>query len=117
MHKIPLVGRFAGSTGGPTGVRDRFYDNVRDVNAYAMEIEGRMKHGENFSEILKDHPEAQLKTTALRFQKQLSELRRQKQDLIGSGASKEQVQTKEKQITNLMTMFNDQVERLRRPPQ
>lgn len=112
-HKYPVVGGFFGSASGTTGMRNRFYENIREVNAAAMEIEGRMKHGENFSEFLKDHPEAGLKTTALRFQKQLGELRRQKADLLKTGASREQVQLKEKQMTNIMQLFNQQVERVR----
>lgn len=110
-YKIPAVGRFVGSAGGTTGVRDKFYDHVREVTASAMELEGRMKHGEDAKDFFKEHPEATLKSTALKYQKQLAELRREKHQLISEGASKATIQAKEKQMTNMMQLFNEQVER------
>ena len=116
-YKYPGVGGFFGSASGTTGIRNRFYDNVREVNASAMEIEGRMKHGEKFDDVLREHPESGLKTTALRFQKLLGDLRKEKQTLLTSGGTREQIQAKEKQITNIMQIFNTQVERVKQGPQ
>jgi len=116
-YKYPGVGGFFGSASGTTGIRNRFYDNVREVNASAMEIEGRMKHGEKFDDVLREHPESGLKTTALRFQKLLGDLRKEKQTLLSSGGTREQIQAKEKQITNVMQIFNTQVERIKQGPQ
>lgn len=112
-HKIPLLGRFYGTSGGSTGTRDRFYDNIRDVNRHALEVEGRAKDGGDFSSYAKEHPEYQLRTTALRFQKEIGRLRDDKERLIDSGAPKEQVKQREQQISNVMKMFNDQVDRLK----
>lgn len=116
-YKYPVVGGFGGSASGTTAIRNQFYDNVRDVNAAAMEIEGRMKHGEKFDDVLRAHPESGLKTTALRFQKLLGDLRKEKQTLLSSGGTREQIQTKEKQITNIMQIFNTQVTRLKQGQQ
>jgi len=82
-----------------------------------MEIEGRMKHGEKFDDVLREHPESSLKSTALRFQKILGDLRKEKQTLLSSGGTREQIQAKEKQITNVMQIFNTQVERIKQGPQ
>jgi hypothetical protein len=116
-YKYPVVGGFGGSASGTTAIRNQFYDNIRDVNAAAMEIEGRMKHGEKFDDVLREHPESGLKTTALRFQKLLGDLRKEKQDLLANGGTREQIQTKEKQITNIMQIFNTQVTRLKQGKQ
>lgn len=113
FHKVPLLGRFYGSSGGTTGTRDRFYDNIRDVNRHALEVEGRAKDGGDFSDYAKEHPEYQMRTTALRFQKEIGRLRDDKERLIDSGAPKEQVRQREQQITNVMQMFNDQIDRLK----
>lgn len=116
-YKYPVVGGFGGSAIGTTAIRNQFYDNIRDVNAAAMEIEGRMKHGEKFDDVLREHPESGLKTTALRFQKLLGDLRKEKQELLANGGTREQIQTKEKQITNIMQIFNTQVTRLKQGQQ
>lgn len=112
-HKVPVLGRFYGASGGSTGVRDRFYDNIRNVNRHALEVEGRAKDGGEFADYAKEHPEYQLRTTALRFQKEIGRLRDDKERLIDSGAPKEQVKQREQQISNVMKMFNDQVDMLK----
>lgn len=113
INRLPGVGRFAGSSSGKMGMQDRFYDNIRQINAAAMEIEGRAKNQEDFSEFMKEHPEAGLKTAALQMQKYIGDLREDRHKLVKNGAPKSEVQRREQQISNLMQSFNDQVERMR----
>lgn len=112
-NRIPVAGRFIGSSTGKAGLQDRFYQNIRDINAAAMEIEGRLQNREDASDFIREHPEANLKSTALAMQKHLGDLREEKHRLVSTGAPKEAVQRIEHQITNVMTMFNTQAERIR----
>lgn len=44
-HKIPLVGRLYGNTGGASGQSERFYERIREANATENEIKGRVRDG------------------------------------------------------------------------
>jgi hypothetical protein len=55
-HKIPLAGRFYGSTAGPSGQSDEFYENVIKANEHKRMIDGMAKDGESPAGYIKEHP-------------------------------------------------------------
>lgn len=114
LHKVPVVGRFAGSASGSAGVRDKFYDNIRAVNVAAEEIKGRALHHEELQSVLAKHPEARFEKAAIQVERQLGELRKAKQLAIDRGATREMIRMREEQMTALMTRFNAAVNEARK---
>lgn len=108
-YKIPLVGRFYGDTSSQAAQANLFYDNITKMANHENEIKGRMKNRENTTEYLRDNPEARLWRMANRIENEISDLNRQKKDLIAKNASKEQVQRIEQIRTRKMEQFNKTV--------
>jgi len=113
-YKIPLVGRFVGDTTGQAAVGNRFYGNLIALNGHQREIEGRRKAGQEVQSYLRDNPEARLYKTADRVQRNVSNLRKRRTEMIKSGASKEQVKAIENRITEQMKRLNDSVDNLKK---
>lgn len=108
-YKVPLVGRFYGNTSSQAAQANQFYDNITKMANHENEIKGRMKNRENTTEYLRENPEARLWRMANRVENEISELNRQKKDLIAKGAPKEQVQRIEQLRTRKMEQFNKTV--------
>jgi hypothetical protein len=116
LHKTPLLGRFVGSATGAAAVRAAFYENTRGANIAWNEVEGRAKIHEPFADYLAEHPEARFAKAGVKIQKDLGELRKQKQRLLDSGASKEAIRLAEDRETGLMKRYNDLVENAQKSP-
>jgi hypothetical protein len=112
-YKIPLVGRFVGDVTGQAAVRNQFYVNLKELNLHQREIEGRRKEGQNVQEYLRDNPEARLYRMADKIERNVQQLRKRRETLIEKGASKEQVQAVEKQITLQMQRLNEAIDRVK----
>jgi hypothetical protein len=108
-YKIPLAGRFYGSTQSQSAERDRFYENIKKINEHENEIKGRAKNRENVQEYLRENPEARLYTMANNVERSMTQLRRRRQELIKNDAPKEEVQRIEKMMTDRMRLFNERV--------
>ena len=108
-YKIPLIGRFYGSSEGQAQQGSAFYSNLREINEHEAEIKGRRKAGEPIGDYLISNPEARLVRYANHVERQVSQLRRQKRDLTAGGASKDQIKAIDARITQLMRAFNYRV--------
>ena len=108
-YKIPLVGRFYNDTSSQAAQANQFYDNITKMANHENEIKGRMKNRENTTEYLRENPEARLWRMANRIENEISELNRQKKELIAKNAPKEQVQRIEQMRTRKMEQFNNTV--------
>ena len=110
LHKVPLVGIFAGSAGDATAVRSKFYDNLRTLNLHEAEIKGRLRHHEPIGDYRRAHPEAALVTAASGVERTVSQLNKQKHEMIQRGDSRERVKLLEERIRAMMRRFNATVE-------
>jgi hypothetical protein len=109
-HKIPLVGRFVGSSTGSSSVRARFYEHVKAANLAYQEFEGRATHHEDFADYVKTHPEARFAKAAITVQDDLGLLKKQKAMMLEKGASREAIRLQDERILGLMNRFNALVE-------
>jgi len=112
-YKIPLAGRFFGTTEGSTQERSRFFTNIKEMNKHENEIKGRMKSGQPISGYFKDNPEARIWRAANAVENSISRLNQQKRALKERGASKVSMETLDKLIYSKMKNFNERYEALR----
>lgn len=75
-HKVPLVGRFSGSTTGPSGGAGQFYDNIRRLNTLENELIGRNRAGEDTTSLYRENPETALILEGKMAYNQVSRLRK-----------------------------------------
>ncbi len=109
MHKVPLLGRFAGTASSPSAVKNQFYENLLEVNQAAEEVKGRRLHGEDASEYLDEHPEARLAQAASHLEREIAAMNRNKRELVKRGVSAERIRLIEMQIAARMERFNQRV--------
>ena len=110
-NKVPILGRFYGDTKEQSGVSSKFYANITKLNEHENEIKGRQKDRVPVGDYFKENPEARLFAAGNAAERQVSELRRQKRDMIERGASKESIKLIEQRITRRMQILNSQIER------
>jgi hypothetical protein len=109
IYKVPLIGRFVGDTQGLAAERNRFYNNIIQLNKHEREIKGRRENRENVQEYLMDNPDARLFSYANQVERNLQALRKRRDALLERDAPKEQVKAVENQIAVQMKRFNDRV--------
>jgi hypothetical protein len=114
MHKIPLVGRFVGTTEGQAAEASKFYNNLRELGEHKAEIDGlkKDKKGKEIGIYLRENKEARLVPMAEKIQRDVSKLNSQKRDAIKAGASRERIKIMDMQITARMRILNKQVKAL-----
>lgn len=110
IHKTPLgVGRFVGETKGQSSETSKFYRNLERIGEHKSAMD-EMKHARDtraLQQYLDDNPDARLVQVADKAQREIGYLRRQKRELIESGASKERVRLIEDKITGLTKRYNE----------
>lgn len=111
LYKIPLVGRFVGTTEGQSAEAGRFYNNLRAIGEHKVELDGLRKDnkGQEASVYLRENREATLVQMGTKLQAEVSKLNKSKRELVKSGASPERVRLLDVQITAKMKRFNDRV--------
>ena len=112
-YKIPLAGRFYGDSKSSASESNRFYENLTRLNEHENEIKGRRKNRENPGEYLRENPEARLVNMANQVERDVSEMRKRRREMLEKGASKESIKLIEERITTRMKRFNDRVRVLR----
>ncbi|MEO8297906.1 MAG: LPD38 domain-containing protein, partial [Burkholderiales bacterium] len=114
-HKIPLLGRFGGSTASQASEGSAFYANVERLNQLETEVKGLRKDGKDNQarELLMANPESYLITQANAAERAIQRLRRQKTEMVRADAPREQVRAQETKITEAMARLNRAVERLK----
>ena len=85
MHKVPLFGRVVGSTAGVSGQSAKFYENIRTLNGFEQEIQGRNEKGEDVDQFLKSEPRAELVGLANAAERQVKQLRKTQKLLKDEG--------------------------------
>lgn len=110
LYRVPLLGRFVGSTTGDVNVSAKFYRNLQAINIADNEAKGRVARGESIDAFLKKHPEALLKHTADTIKRDMDKARKQKREKLANGASASEVRPYTERITQLQTLLNQHVE-------
>ena len=114
-HKIPLLGRFYGSTEGQAGQSEKFYENITLANEAENEIKGRAKAGLSAVEYIKEHPGANvLAARGNVAERQVAALRKMRRAVVARDlpGSTEKVLALNERIALVMTRFNREAERL-----
>jgi hypothetical protein len=111
LHKIPLVGRFVGTTEGQAAEASRFYDNLREIGEHKAEIEGLRKDGKGaqITAYIRENRQALMVPMAEAIYRDVSKLQKVKRDLIKKDAPRDRVKVIEMQITARMKALNDRV--------
>jgi hypothetical protein len=109
IYKVPLVGRFVGDSQGLAAERNRFYNNIIQLNKHEREIKGRRQNRENVQEYLMDNPDARLFSYANQVERNVQALRKRRDLLLEKNAPKDQVKVIENRIAVQMKRFNDRV--------
>jgi hypothetical protein len=109
IYKVPLVGRFVGDTQGLAAERNRFYNNIIQLNKHELEIKGRRENRENVQEYLTNNPDARLFSYANQVERNIQTLRKRRDALLKRDAPKDQIKAVENQIAAQMKRFNDRV--------
>jgi hypothetical protein len=114
LHKIPLVGRFVGTTEGQAAEAARYYDNLREIGSHKVQIDGLRKDGRGaeISAYVRENSAATLVPMATAIQREVTELQHRKRDLIKKDAPPERVKLVDQQITSRMKLLNDRARKL-----
>lgn len=111
LFKIPLVGRFIGTTEGQAAESAKFYANLKKLGEHDSELTGLKGEGnaEAYAEYLADNPEAILVKQADRTYRDVRNLVKAKREAAAAGGSRARVKLLEQNITARMKAFNDQL--------
>ena len=115
LHKIPLVGRFVGTTEGQSAEASRFYNNLRSIGEHKVELDG-LRHdrkGAEAAEYFRENREAMLVPMATKIQSEVSKLNKLKRELLSKDASPERIKIIDAQITQKMALLNQRVKQMR----
>jgi hypothetical protein len=115
-YKIPLVGRFYGDASGQAAQGGKFYDNLIRMNKHSNEIKGRMENGGDVDAYMAEHPEAELADYATSTYSAISKLRKQRNQAKEEGGSKADLKEIDRDITDLMREFNEEVRKSSKEP-
>lgn len=109
MYKIPLAGRFVGSSSGQAPQAGKFYNNLAKLNNINRGIEGRVKDELDVDAYLEKNPEYQFIDYGKRADRAITKLKKYKRELVKEGASRDEVKLIDEQMTSIMTEFNNTV--------
>jgi len=118
LHKIPLVGRFVGTTEGQAVEAARYYENLREIGSHKVQIDGLRKDGRGaeISAYVRENSAATLVPMATAIQREVTELQHRKRDLIKKDAPTDRVKLVDQQITSRMKLLNDRARKLEKAP-
>lgn len=85
VHKVPLLGRLVGSTNGPSGQSEKFYENIRELNGIEREIKGRIKNGKDIDSYMDSEPKTSLVGAGNAAEGSVRKLREQRRMLTKEG--------------------------------
>ena len=102
--------RFYGEAGGKTAEGGKFYDNVKAVNELKRTVKLREENDQDTTEIFDENPKAELIDSVGSYYRDVSDLRRERRQMILEGAKPSETQKLDDEITAIMTEFNDLIE-------
>jgi hypothetical protein len=115
-YNIPLAGRFYGDTKAGYAESARFYKNLEELNILENQLKGMQARKESVTAFTKENPKLRLVESARTTERNIRQLRKERNDLVEKGASRKAVKAKENLITNQMKRLNDEVKKLEETP-
>ncbi|MDN5936050.1 MAG: hypothetical protein L0H75_07710 [Nitrosospira sp.] len=115
-HKIPLIGRFYGSSDNQSSQGNAFYSNLKHINEVEAGLKGRLKDRLPTDQFKAENPEYRLVMRANLVERLVSKQRRLKSELIEKDAPRERVKEVDDRITKLMAGLNERVKELKQQP-
>lgn len=118
-YKIPLAGRLYGNTRGPANNSEKFYENVRELNMIENEIKGRARAGMDVEAFTKGEPMADLVGVGNKAERELSELRKRRREIVRQGLPgyRDEAAEVNERIGQVMKNLNQQVKEAKRAAQ
>jgi hypothetical protein len=115
LYKVPLVGRFVGSTEGQAAEASRFYNNLRTLGAHKVELDGLGKENrlDDVVAYRRDNPETALVPMAERLHREVAKLQKNKRALIDKGMPADNVKFLDARATMMMKSLNDRMRALK----
>lgn len=110
-YKIPLAGRFYGKAEGGGYESGKYYDNITKLNMHENEIKGLQGEGKSVSKYLQDNPEARYYKQAGKIESDIKKLKEKRKKLESRSASREYIDSVNKQIQARMKQLNDAMAR------
>lgn len=115
FHKVPLLGRFAGSASGASAQANTYYANVDDLDRADKRIKGLLEDGKRTeASALRTKTGPYLLAQANTAEREIRRLRKAKSELIAQGAKREKVKAVEERITQAMKRLNTALEARKR---
>jgi GNAT superfamily N-acetyltransferase len=112
-YNVPLIGRFYGDTKAGYAESARFYKNLEEINILENQLQGRQKRKEGgIQEFVKENPTVRLAAAMHQTERNIQQLRKQRDELIKKDAPKERIKAIENRITLQMKALNEKVEKL-----
>lgn len=115
-HKIPLVGRFYGTTESQSAESGKFYSNLTMLNKHEAQMKGLAEEGADVDAYVAKNPEAALAESANSVEQTLTKLKTRKRLMLSKGADRQEIKSIEGEITSLMRDFNNSVKESREAP-
>lgn len=115
-HKIPLVGRFYGTTQSQSAESGKFYSNLTMLNKHEAQMKGMAEEGKDVDAYVQKNPEAALAQAANAVEQTLTKLKTTKRLMLSKGADRSEIKSIEREITSLMRDFNNSVKESREAP-
>jgi hypothetical protein len=81
-HKVPVLGRFYGNTGGPSGQSERFYENLKAINEVEAELKGRQRNDGDVDGLRAWEPLLALTRRADDAERRVRDLRKQRREIV-----------------------------------
>lgn len=112
-YKIPLLGRYYGSSEGQAPQASKFYTNLKQANEHEAEIKGRRKDGLPVDDYVDDHPGVpKLVRMGNDAERKVSAMRKLKREMVKRDAPREKIKAIDDRITLIMARFNERSEQL-----
>ena len=111
-NEIAFLRRFYGQTGGKTAEGNKFYENVKEINILKGRVKAMKEAGLDTSEIFANEPKAELIDEVSRNYRKVSELRKERRQLILEGKPAAEISAVNEEITVAMKKFNDRVKQV-----
>jgi len=107
-YRKPIVGKIVGDGDSPQAVQNKFYSNITELAQHENEIKGRMKNRMNVTEYYREYPEARMYSRANQVENQITELNKERKELIQKKAPQYRIDAIDKRKETLMRQFNNQ---------
>jgi hypothetical protein len=107
MYKIPIAGRFVGTTTGQASEMSKFYDNLKRIGEHdsALKEIKRARDSQAYTEYMRENPDARMVKVADKASRDVSLLKKQKRDALEKGDAK-QVANIERQLESRIGYYN-----------